>query len=294
MTDPQTQLAVLRRRVDDALEDCLQPAEDGSSELYQAMSYSVLNGGKRVRPLLCYAAAQALQLDLRLVDKAACAVELIHAYSLVHDDLPAMDDDDLRRGKPTCHVAYGEALAVLAGDALQALAFEVLASTDINKPVVLTAAIKTLALACGAAGMAGGQAIDIQATGEQLTFEQLKAMHGLKTGALIRCALELPAVLGAVPQHEHQALSEVGREIGLAFQIQDDILDIEANTATLGKPSGSDAEANKATFPACLGMTKSRQMVTDLLGSALRRLDELPGDTGILRTLAHYIVERSN
>lgn len=283
-----------RNRVDAALESRLPVASAEPSELHEAMRYSVLNGGKRIRPLLTYGAGEALNIEPLLLDGAACSVELIHAYSLIHDDLPAMDDDDLRRGKATCHIAFGEAVAILAGDALQALAFESIADDPHlhDDPVAARDAMTALAKACGSIGMAGGQALDLAATGQQLDFDELAQMHAQKTGALIRCALELTAHIGQATGDRLAAVCAFGDEIGLAFQIQDDILDIEGETAQLGKPRGSDQAANKATFPACIGMTRSRQMVTDLLGSALRRLDELPGNIELLQCLAHFIVER--
>jgi len=283
-----------QERIEQALEERLPDASTEPIKLHEAMEYAVLGGGKRVRPLLSYSAGEALQVDPDLLDGVACAVEFIHAYSLIHDDLPAMDDDHLRRGQPTCHIAFGEAMAILAGDALQALAFESIVSDAAlwDEPLAVRNAAQSLATACGSVGMAGGQALDIEATGALLELEQIKQLHELKTGALIRCALQLPALVGGVKQTQLDALGRFGEDIGLAFQIQDDILDVEGATARLGKPSGSDQAANKATFPALIGMTRSRQLVTDLLGSALRRLDVLPGDVTLLNTLAHYIVER--
>ncbi len=297
LTATMSELARLegyQERIEAALDQRLPSQETPPELLHDAMRYAVLDGGKRVRPLLTYAAGEALEIDPEQLDGVACAVELIHAYSLVHDDLPAMDDDHLRRGKPTCHIAFGEAMAILAGDALQALAFQAIVDDPAlwDEPLAVRAACRSLAQACGSIGMAGGQALDIDATGRRLDFDALRQVHALKTGALIRCALEIPGFVASVGDDQMAALRQFGDKIGLAFQVQDDILDVDGETAQLGKPRGSDQAANKATYPAIIGMTRSRQMVTDLLGSALRELDALPGDSSLLRRLAHFIVER--
>ncbi len=280
-------------RADACLDACLPPAAHQPARLHEAMRYVVTAGGKRVRPLLSYGAAEALDVDLDSVDSIGTALELIHAYSLVHDDLPAMDDDELRRGKPTCHIAFDEATAVLAGDALQALAFDVLV-----RPVGAVhesragALVQALATACGSRGMAGGQMIDLQAAGRPLSLEELEQMHALKTGALIRAAVELPAIGVDAPAEQRDALAHFGTCVGLAFQIQDDILDIEASTEELGKPQGSDEARGKPTFPALLGLEASRRRARSLLDQSLDALSVLPGDSSLLAALARFIVER--
>lgn len=257
------------------------------------MRYSVLGGGKRLRPCLVYAAGEALGVALPLLDDAAVAVELIHAYSLIHDDLPAMDDDDLRRGKPSCHKAYGEALAILAGDALQALAFEVLARpgpVDRGAQLDMT---RVLAHACGSQGMAGGQVIDLGAVGMSLNLEQLERMHRYKTGALIGASVQLAAI--ASGQHErHAALSTYGMEMGLAFQIQDDLLDVLGDTAVIGKPSGSDSAQCKPTYPAIIGVASAQTLARQHMQRAIDALEGFDEKADGLRALARYVVEREN
>ncbi len=281
-------LKSVRRRVDDFLDRTL-PAQDAEPRrMHQAMRYAVLNGGKRMRPLFVHAAGQALDLAPESLDSMACAVELIHAYSLIHDDLPAMDNDDLRRGIPTCHRRFDEATAILAGDALQALAFEVLAAM----PGCRVETLSLLAHACGSFGMAGGQAIDLDSIGLSLSIDDLINMHELKTGALINCSVTISAVNSNADEHIISALNRYGRNVGLAFQIHDDILDIEGETSIIGKPRGSDANQNKPTFPACLGLEQSRNMARQLLEEALESLDVLPGDVSLLDHLARYSISR--
>ena len=258
--------------------------------LHQAMAYSVTAGGKRVRPLLAYGAGDALELPESLVDPIAAALEFIHAYSLIHDDLPAMDDDDMRRGKPTCHIAFGEATAILAGDALQALAFEILSEVDHDGRGTLL--VSALARACGSRGMAGGQAIDLQAVGTDLDLDGLKRMHALKTGALISAAVTMPGLLGNAAPDQLDALKRYGEQVGLAFQIKDDILDVEGETELIGKRQGSDQALNKPTFPALLGLDESRALTRELLDASLVELERLPGDTQLLAHLARFIIER--
>ena len=277
------------RRADAQLQACLPAVEEPPQRLHQAMRYAVTGGGKRIRPLLAYAAAEAIGLPLPAADAIGCALELIHAYSLVHDDLPAMDDDDIRRGRPTCHLAFDEATAILAGDALQALAFEILAEQPAGGRLVAD-----LARACGSRGMAGGQAIDLAAVGCILSREELEHMHALKTGALIRAAVRMPALRAASPPAILAALDEYGACVGLAFQIKDDLLDVEGDTATIGKPQGSDAARNKPTFPAAMGLQGSRELATSLFEQALASLRRLDGDTTMLDRIARYIVERSS
>ena len=286
----------LIERADKALERCLPVGEHPPVPLRQAMRYAVLGGGKRLRPLLVYAGARAAggAADDDLLDAAACAVELIHAYSLVHDDLPAMDDDALRRGRPTCHVAFGEAMAILAGDALQALAFEVLAEATAGHPHAATgsAMLRTLGSACGAEGMAGGQALDLAATGRHLTLAELEHMHALKTGALIRAAVRLGALAAGADTGVLAALERAASAIGLAFQVRDDILDVEGDTGVIGKTAGKDAAADKPTFPSLLGLDTSRARLAELVDSALAALADLGPDADLLRRLAGYAANR--
>jgi len=286
------------QRVDRALDNWLPRPDGAVSHLQQAMRYSVIGGGgKRVRPVLVYAAGQALDVPPQQLDAPACAVEIIHAYSLIHDDLPAMDDDDLRRGRPTCHRAYDEATAILAGDALQALAFEILAKDNSMHcdPQTRLDMIHLLAAASGSTGMAGGQAIDLDAVGKSLDLDQLENMHRLKTGALIRASVLLGAM--CAPEADKAVLSrldEYASCVGLAFQIQDDILDVIADTETLGKPQGSDEQQNKPTYPALLGLDGARDRAQKLHQQALASLDIFDHAADTLRQLSAYIVERGH
>ena len=262
------------------------------------MRYSVIGGGgKRVRPVLVYAAGKALNVAPEQLDACACAVEIIHAYSLIHDDLPAMDNDDLRRGRPTCHKAYDDATAILAGDALQALAFEILAddkALQVSADVRINM-IKLLAQASGSIGMAGGQAIDLAAVGKDLKLEELENMHLLKTGALIRASVLLGAMCSPdVEQNKLDALDTYAHCVGLAFQIHDDVLDVTADTETLGKPQGSDEEQNKPTYPALLGLEGAKQRALDLHNRALAALEIFDESADVLRKLSAYIVERGH
>lgn len=282
-------------RVDAALETLFDAPSNELDRLYQAMRYSVTNGGKRVRPLLVYAACEALGGNLDQADGAACAVELIHAYSLVHDDLPAMDDDDLRRGKPTTHKAFDEACAILAGDGLQALAFEVLADRRRNPQDGDTrlAMISALARASGPAGMVGGQAIDLGSVGIRLDQAALETMHRHKTGALIEASVRLGALAsGRADDTLLRALQVYACAVGLAFQVQDDILDVESDTATLGKTQGKDQAADKPTYPALLGLDAAKDYALELRDQALHALRPLGEAAEPLRALARYIVER--
>ncbi|WP_297836139.1 (2E,6E)-farnesyl diphosphate synthase [Pseudomonas sp.] len=284
-----------KARVDAALESVLHPPCEELQRLYQAMRYSVLNGGKRVRPLLVYAACEALGGDAALADGAACAVELIHAYSLVHDDLPAMDDDDLRRGQPTTHKAFDEANAILAGDGLQALAFEVLADARYTQqnPQLRLQMVCILAHAAGPAGMVGGQAIDLEAVGHQLTQAALEKMDRHKTGALIEASVQLGALAsGKADADSLQALRAYARAVGLAFQVQDDILDVESDTATLGKRQGADIAHDKPTYPALLGLEEAKAYAHNLCDQALDALRPFGAVAEPLRALALYIIER--
>jgi geranylgeranyl diphosphate synthase type II len=284
-------------RVDAALETLFVAPQPELVRLYQAMRYSVINGGKRVRPLLAYAACEALGGVAEQANGAACAVELIHAYSLVHDDLPAMDDDDLRRGQPTTHIAFDEACAILAGDALQALAFEVLCDAALSPVDADTrlSMLANLAHAAGPAGMAGGQAIDLGSVGRQLDQAALESMHRHKTGALIEASVRLGALAsGRSDAASLQALQDYARAIGLAFQVQDDILDVESDTATLGKTQGKDQAHDKPTYPALLGLDAAKAYAGELRDQALAALAPFDSRADALRELARYIVARSH
>jgi farnesyl diphosphate synthase len=257
------------------------------------MRYAVFNGGKRVRPLLVYAAGDCLGVDAELLDGPAVAIELVHAFSLVHDDLPAMDDDDLRRGKPTVHIEYDEATAILAADALVPLAFSVVAHLDNASPRARTELVALIADACGSIGMTGGQAIDLAAEGETLPAQELEHMYALKTGALIHAAVvSAHRLRDQVDPEECAALDAFGRKIGIAFQIRDDILDVEGDTSVIGKPSGSDERHGKATYPALFGVEASRARCDELLAQALGHLDRFGKRAASLAWLARYIVGR--
>ena len=287
-------LTALGARAEQALDHVLPSAQQPPPELHRAMRYAVLGGGKRLRPLLTYASGQALGASLTRLDAPACAVEIIHAYSLVHDDLPAMDDDALRRGRPTCHVAFGEAMAILAGDALQALAFERLAGDPVLDIDALTRIemLRTLAAACGAEGMAGGQAFDLAAVGRLLDVAELERMHACKTGALIRAAVRLGALAAGADAATLAAFDRYATAFGLAFQVRDDILDVEGATAELGKTAGKDARAAKPTFPSILGLQASRTRLAALTAEALAALAGFGAEADLLRELARYAAVR--
>ncbi|MEG1214892.1 MAG: (2E,6E)-farnesyl diphosphate synthase, partial [Leclercia sp.] len=284
-------------RVDAALEQLFIAPSVELTRLYAAMRYSVMNGGKRVRPLLAYAACEALGVAPEQANGAACAVELIHAYSLVHDDLPAMDDDDLRRGQPTTHKAFDEACAILAGDGLQSLAFNALLDPQLSPQAdsIRLAMVQTLALAAGPAGMVGGQAIDLGSVGVKLDQTALEFMHRHKTGALIEASVRLGALASArADQTQLNALQTYARAIGLAFQVQDDILDVESDTETLGKRQGADIARDKPTYPALLGLEAAKAYALELRDQALEALRPFDAAAEPLRELARYIVERRN
>lgn len=284
-------------RVDAALEHLLQSPRNELDRLYAAMRYSLFNGGKRVRPLLVYAACEALGGQPEKANAAACAVELIHAYSLVHDDLPAMDDDDLRRGQPTTHIAFDEASAILAGDGMQSVAFGVLADAAANPhdAEVRLSMLSTLSHAAGPAGMVGGQAIDLGSVGIKLDQSALEVMHRHKTGALIEASVRLGALASGVASEQSlSALHRYAQAIGLAFQVQDDILDVESDTATLGKTQGKDEANDKPTYPALLGMQVAKAYALELRDQALDALSGFDDKAEPLRALARYIVERRN
>lgn len=293
----ESTLGAYQMRVDNALLERLPPIEGSTTQLPVAMRYAVTNGGKRVRPVLAYATGKALGLPLSRVDTPACSLEMMHAYSLVHDDLPAMDDDDLRRGKPTCHKAFDEATAILAGDALQALAFTILAlnpDPELSDHAKLRM-IEQLGSASGADGMAAGQAIDLEAVGRQLSLEELENMHRHKTGALIKASVLLPAMMSdPVDQSVLDRLDAYAGAVGLSFQIVDDILDVVSDTQTLGKTQGADIALNKPTYPALLGLDGARAHAQTMHETALSHLDGLGENFNELRMLSAYIVERTH
>jgi geranylgeranyl pyrophosphate synthase len=285
-----------RLRVDSYLKQALTNTSNTATELHQAMHYSTFNGGKRIRPALVYLSGQALDSPMQSLDSAACAVEFIHCYSLVHDDMPSMDDDDLRRGKATCHKKFSEATALLTGDALQTLAFETLSQDQFLNAEQLLTMIQVLSQASGAAGMAGGQAIDLTATGKQsLSLENLKLMHEYKTGALIRASVQLGALSRMdIEEKKLIALDNYAKNIGLSFQIKDDILDIEADTQTLGKQQGADMERNKTTYPALLGLDGAKKMAQQCHHNALDSLLDFDQRADPLRWLSEYIIIRQH
>jgi len=291
------QLEKYRKRVDYALQKPLPAIEQTGTTLEAAMHYATLNGGKRVRPVLVYATGKAFGADPNILDVPACAIEYMHAYSLVHDDLPSMDDDDLRRGNPTCHIKYGEATAILAGDALQALAFTTLA-VSLKKQLdatIIIDMIDELGRASGIEGMAAGQAIDLQSVGQTLSLEQLEAMHRCKTGALIRASVILGATCAKVSNPTDLAnLTTYGDAIGLSFQIVDDILDVVGDTEILGKTQGADIALNKPTFPSIMGLDGARKHADQQRDRALSALDGYGAEFDELRELASYIVSRSH
>lgn len=295
MLNVHTRLQAWQDRIEAVLDDVLPPASAHPVRLHEAMRYSVLNGGKRMRPLLVYATGDALGIPLEHLDIPAAAIELIHVYSLVHDDLPAMDDDDLRRGKPTCHKAFDEATAILVGDGLQALAFQILAAHPrLNaSPAQRLRMIEKLGQAAGSRGMVGGQAIDLAAVGKPLSELELENMHIHKTGALIRASVMLAAYsVEAMDVRRLQQLDHFAKCIGLAFQVQDDILDVESDTQTLGKTRGADEAAGKPTYPSIIGMAASKAKLQDLYDEALNALASLGDSAKLLREIAEFTIKR--
>ncbi len=283
-------------RVDHALDRALPAATAVPERLHAAMRYAVLNGGKRVRPLLVYATGEVFGTAVELLDAPAVAIELMHAFSLVHDDLPAMDDDDLRRGKPTVHREFDEATAILAADALQPLAFEVLCrEAHGDNPRCWLDAIEIVARACGSLGMTGGQAIDLESEGKSLGLTELEHMHAMKTGCLIRASVESAcAISPGCDGDDRAALVAFARALGLAFQIRDDILDVEGETAVIGKTAGADVERGKATWPALFGLERSRRRADELLANGLEALARFGEHAEPLRTMAGFIVSRAH
>lgn len=295
MTDFSSWALQIQARMETTLSSLLPAAEVAPERLHNAMRYAILGGGKRVRPLLAHAAGELFGADAGKVDAAAAAVEMIHAYSLVHDDLPCMDDDDLRRGKPSCHKQFDDATALLVGDALQSLAFQVLAEPGLFRNAeIQVKMLHLLAVASGSRGMAGGQAIDLASVGLTLTQQELEFMHIHKTGALIRAAV----LLGAYCAEEHdaarlQALDRYAKCIGLAFQVVDDILDTQADTATLGKTAGKDAENNKPTYVTILGLARAKAFAQELHAGALDSIAPFGAAGQRLTQLADFITQRS-
>ncbi|MGI9227511.1 MAG: polyprenyl synthetase family protein [Gammaproteobacteria bacterium] len=281
-------------RVNQHLSSWLPKESDSPTTLHQAMRYSVLGGGKRIRPVLLYATGTAMDTDLAKLDAAACAVELMHSYSLIHDDLPAMDNDELRRGLPTCHKAFDEATAILAGDAIQALAFAILAN-DTAPSQQRIKLIQLLAEASGSTGMAGGQAIDLASVNKALNQDEIEHMHRLKTGALIKASVMMAVTSSKVTDPEIlNHFTYFADCIGLAFQIRDDILDIQTDTKILGKPQGSDAAQNKPTYPSVIGMKQAEKLANDLLQQALNELNSLEIQGNSLQAVSTYMVTRSS
>lgn len=277
-------LQLCQNRIITQLEASLPPTSQVPQRLHKAMHYAVLNGGKRLRPLLVYATGNALNTDIELLDAPAVAVELIHCYSLVHDDLPAMDNDDLRRGQPTCHKAFNEATAILVGDALQSLAFSVLPNINM---------VKQLSKAIGSFGMAGGQDLDLEAEGNHLDITALEHMHRLKTGALIEASIELGALASQCESNTLHLLKQFAKHLGLAFQIQDDILDVEGDTQNLGKTAGIDATNNKATYTRILGLTEAKNRLEKEFEMSMSCLHQLPFDTTDLEILCQFVTQRN-
>ena len=290
-------LKTYQARVEKALAHWLPESAINPAQLHQAMRYASLDGGKRIRPALVYLTGQAIGIAPAALDGPACALELVHVYSLIHDDLPAMDDDALRRGKATCHIQFDEATAILAGDAMQALAFYILAHDPnmVDSAQLRLQMVETLAQASGSRGMAGGQAIDLAAVGKEVNLAELENMHIHKTGALIRASVKLAAL--SDPKIEPESLENLdhyAKCVGLAFQIRDDILDVEGDTETLGKTQGADIARNKPTYPALLGMDEAKQRAKDLYQEAISNLSSLGKKADPLRELAEYIINRQS
>jgi geranylgeranyl pyrophosphate synthase len=292
-----TPVEVYQARIETVLDRYLELPDSGTARLREGMRYSVLGGGKRLRPILVYVSGESLGVPLEQLDAPAAAVELIHVYSLVHDDLPAMDNDDLRRGRPTCHRAFDEATAILVGDALQALAFSVIAddsASGVPAPARLEM-IRVLAHAIGTSGMAGGQAIDLAAVGRTLTLAELENMHRRKTGALIEASVLLGSIASPTQdESKRNALRRFAAEIGLAFQIQDDILDVEGAAAALGKTPGKDAATHKPTYPSITSLDIARTRARELCDRAVQALKPLGEKAAPLADLAHFVVNRAH
>ena len=282
-----------QKRVDGVLNSHLSQLDDAAPQLKAAMLHGALLGGKRIRPFLVYSIGNMLGVKINALDHAAAAIECIHAYSLIHDDLPAMDNDALRRGKPTVHIAFDEATAILAGDALQTMAFEIItAQCDDLTPTQQLSMVKALAKASGYQGMCGGQAMDLSATDHRIELDRLTELHNKKTGALISCAVELALIAADAPDEHYKLMMDYAHSLGLAFQVQDDILDITASTEELGKPQGSDEQSNKSTFPKLLGLDGAKTCAEQLIHDALSALTKLPYNSQLSADFARYIIER--
>jgi len=294
MPDTRDIIGAWQARFEKKLPDYLPGESQTPQQLSDAMRYSAAAGGKRIRPLFVYASARALNLDETLLDGTAMAIELIHTYSLIHDDLPSMDDDDLRRGLPSCHKQFNEATAILAGDALQALAFEILAADPVLKtnPKGQIDIIHGLAKACGGSGMAGGQVLDLDSLGRQISQKELETIHAFKTGELIQISVVAPALFASATIDQNNALARYGKLTGLAFQIFDDVLDVTGCSEATGKPSQADAARSKPAFPAIIGVQKSVERAHELRDLAIQELLRLPGNTEALEWLARYSVDR--
>ena len=294
--DPHERIRRWQEAFDERLSELLAIASETPGTLLESMRYSTLAGGKRMRPMLVYAAGEALNLPPDRLHAIAMAIELIHTYSLIHDDLPAMDDDDLRRGRPTNHRRFDEATAILAGDALQALAFEVLATDEQlgRDTASQVRIIRDIAQACGAEGMAGGQVLDLAAIDQHISYEELETMHRMKTGALIRVSATAPALVAQAGEDRIGRLDRYGDCVGLAFQIHDDVLDVTASSQQTGKPAQADAARNKPAFPSVIGVKASRARAEELCARAIEALEDFPGDTGMLRWLAEYAIHRDS
>lgn len=286
-------LTSYQTRVNQKLEQHIDALTDIDPSLKAAMKHGALLGGKRIRPFLVYSVGDMLGIKLEVLDHCAAAIECIHAYSLIHDDLPAMDDDALRRGQPTVHIAFNEATAILAGDALQTLAFEIISQPiEGLTPKQQLKMVNALATASGYKGMCGGQAMDLNATNNQISLEQLTSLHNLKTGALISASVQLAIIAASLGEAEEKALTDYAHAVGLAFQVQDDILDIIASTEELGKPQGSDTQANKSTYPQLLGLAGAQATAEQLIQDALSALAKLPYNSQLIKEFARYIIER--
>jgi geranylgeranyl diphosphate synthase type II len=295
MFDLKNYIEKKSRIVNDALAQMLQNSQPGET-ISEAMKYSLMAGGKRIRPVLCLAASEAVGGRPRDAMRAACALEMVHTYSLIHDDLPAMDNDELRRGKPTCHVAFGEATAILAGDALLTMAFEILASVPYengDQAGKWLQVMRIIARAAGSRGMIQGQMLDIAAEGSLMNVDDLESMHRLKTGALIEASLQCGALLAEADKTQQRFLKTYARNIGLAFQVADDILNVEGNPALMGKAAGTDRLNEKNTYPSLLGLDASKQFAQELIRQALQALQAFDNKAEPLRALATYIIERN-
>ncbi|WP_395374326.1 polyprenyl synthetase family protein [Marinicella sp. W31] len=297
MTEPQQVISFSehhRQRINHFLAHQLEQLAPQSSRLKEAVAYALLSGGKRIRPLLVYAVADMIQADMQSADHIAASIEMIHAYSLIHDDLPAMDDDDLRRGQPTCHIQFDEATAILAGDALQAMAFELLSHTP-AEPSTIVSLIQYLTRACGMNGMAGGQSLDLEAEDKTLQLTELENIHALKTGALLSACVDITVLLKpGLTESTAQQLNLFGRNFGVAFQIVDDILDLTSDTQTLGKPAGSDTENNKSTYPQLLGLDQAREKAREHIETSRTALHATGLDGQHLLDLCTKILNRNN